>query len=502
MNAKEEFLKHVVQSKKKLIDLIINNELSPFIITHHDCDGIAAAALFSLALIRKNIPFQVRVVKYLSDAFFKDVLRDPEIKKDKLFIFIDLGSGQLDFIRHNFDLDKVVIMDHHEIRNSDDSKGKGVLIHVNPWLFNIDGRRDLSSAGVVYYLAKAIDIENKNLAHLAIIGALGDEQDVGELSSLVGLNDDIVADAIKTGLIAEEVDLRIFGRFTSPIHLALSRTTQPYLPGLSGDEEGSKIFLSRINIKLLDEETRKPRKVSDLNKEEKSKLVSSIIEHSLKYGMAPSKVKSLIGKIYLLKGEHVHPEIKDMREFASLLNSCGRLDNGNVALMVAMGDRQDYFIKSQKLAKEYAKKLANYVDWVITTNALKKQDFLQVIEGGSYIDDSLVTTLTELLLNSRKVDKRFPIIAWTELKNQESDIKISARASDDLIRNGINLGQAIQETLKHLDLKIYSRGHAPAASVEIPKNKLTRFLKILNRIISKQLNLLTTKDGNNINSLF
>ena len=53
---------------------------------------------------------------------------------------------------------------------------------------------------------------NKNLAHLAIIGALGDRQDQGENSSLIGLNRNIVKDAIDNHLCTDFVSVWFYDR--------------------------------------------------------------------------------------------------------------------------------------------------------------------------------------------------------------------------------------------------------------------------------------------------
>ena len=48
---------------------------------------------------------------------------------------------------------------------------------MNPHLFDIDGSTEISGAGVVYLFCKALDGKNKDMAHIAIVGAIGDIQE-------------------------------------------------------------------------------------------------------------------------------------------------------------------------------------------------------------------------------------------------------------------------------------------------------------------------------------
>ncbi|MBD3188499.1 hypothetical protein GF325_16835 [Candidatus Bathyarchaeota archaeon] len=488
MDSNDQLLRHVITCKDEFFKRLNREEDIIFIFTHHDADGIASGGLLARAFMRKNLPFQARVVKYITPRSIHDAITNFESFKKKFFIFSDLGSGQLKFILNQFDIERVLVLDHHEIVEGKESIPEK-LLHVNPWMFGIDGARDISATGVAYYFAKAISPENVDLAPLAIIGALGDEQDVGENSSIIGLNRKILGDCKKQDLVRETVDIKISGRYTRPIHLALSATSIPYLPGLSGDEKSCKRFLERLNIPVVNGNKGTVRTISDLSKEEKSKLVSSIIEHALKYGMKPNKIRQLIGNVYLLDAEAPNTCLRDMREYAALLNSCGRMGHGGIGLNIVVGDRGEFLLKGQKLVNEYTKRLANYMNWIFTTNALRKQEnTIQVVDGNEYIEDTMLTTLTLLLMSSRRVDKKLPIVGWTALREDDSVVKISARGFENLVKQGLHLGQAFREIIKDIDVDSVPRGHAPAASVEIPRKKLEKFLRFLVRKTNAQIN--------------
>ncbi|MBN2150640.1 MAG: DHH family phosphoesterase [Candidatus Lokiarchaeota archaeon] len=490
------FLEHIGKVKDQFLKKLEHEKATVFLVTHHDADGISAGAILSMALRRQSIPFQARVVKQISAKYIGDIaaagsregkaLSAEETADQKFFVFTDFGSGQLEFLSRNLRRDRVLIIDHHEI---EDVKEKAILsemLHVNPWLFGINGSSEISGAGVAYLFARAMDPENQALASLAIAGALGDMQDKGDKTSLAGMNRIIVDDAKNLGLVSEAVDIRLFGRYSRPIHLALSFTTDPFIPGLSGDEAACATFVQRLKIPMT-HTGEKPRTVSDLTKEEKSQLVSALIEWSLKHGMTANVIKNLLGTIYTLENEDPSTNLKDLREFASVLNSCGRLGFGGIGLAIAMGDRKEIFVEGQHVISEYRKRIANYMDWVLTTGAIKKRDGLQVLDGGTYIDDAMIGTIVSMLLTSRHVSTDTPVIGWAYIKDDPEGVKISARAVQDLVFKGLNLGVAIRDVLKETDIDSPGGGHAPAAGVEIPKGKLDKFLKALGRKVAGQL---------------
>ncbi|HME54025.1 MAG TPA: DHH family phosphoesterase [Candidatus Lokiarchaeia archaeon] len=494
------FLEYTATVKDQFLKKLEHEKTIVFIITHHDADGISAGSIMTSALKRQQIPFQARVVKQISSKYIGDItgtfrgetaencLTGPDSEcPDKFFVFTDFGSGQLDFLAKSVDRSRVLILDHHEIEEVKDETVLSGMLHVNPWLFGINGSMEISGAGVAYLFAKAMNPDNKDLAPLAIMGALGDMQDKGDKTSLTGLNRVVVEDAKNMGLISESLDLKVFGRYSRPIHLALSFTMDPFLPGLSGDETACANFVQRLQIPVKHPGTEKSRTIADMTPDEKSKFVSALIEWSMQHGMAAATIKGLVGNIYVLENEDPSTNLKDLREFASMLNSCGRQGYGGIGIAIAMGDRGEIFAEGQHVIGEYRKKISNYMDWIHTTNAIKKRDNLQVLEGAAYIDDAMIGTLVSMLLNSRSVGTDSPVVGWAFIKDDPDAVKISARAVQSLVDRGLNLGTAIRDVLKELNIDSPGGGHAPAAGVEIPKAKLDKFLRALGKRTVTQL---------------
>ena len=212
-------------------------------ISHLDADGIAAAGIVGQLLTRLEAHFRLRIAKQVDETLIQELAKEGA----QLYIFTDFGSGYLDLMKKHFAKCDVVTLDHHQ------PVGKAFprLCHVNPHLQGFDGASEISGAGVAYLAAKGLNEKNVDLAVLAVIGALGDMQDRNKQRALQGLNDFIVKDAVSTDYLKVETDLVLYGRETRPISQALSHTTNPFIPGLSGEEDRLRPQLRQERIRWV-----------------------------------------------------------------------------------------------------------------------------------------------------------------------------------------------------------------------------------------------------------
>jgi len=182
------------------------------IVTHIDADGITAGSIASIALEREGIEHEVEFVKKLDETKIqqlKDEVKNSEYKSHLIW-FTDLGTGQIQFM----DGLDCIISDHHSpesIPNNINLESRVDILlfseavkesqmnngtHLNPHLFGHDGSLEISGAGTVYLVAKALNPDkNLDLSILAIVGAVGDLQDSAN-RKLIGLNCDILNDAV------------------------------------------------------------------------------------------------------------------------------------------------------------------------------------------------------------------------------------------------------------------------------------------------------------------
>ena len=212
------------------------------LISHNDADGISAAAVIANALVEEDVQFHTTLIPRLKE----DIVNQLRSEKYDLFIFSDMGSSFVkEFNSYKHD---VIIADHHQIN---DVESESNVVHINPHLFEIDGSKDLCGAGSAYLAVRELD--KKHLAYYALIGAFGDMQ--GQ-SGFTGVNKLILDDALESGNLEVHEGLKIVSKSSEPIFKSLAYTFSPPLPGISGDLDGAREFLEKMNlsygIKILD----------------------------------------------------------------------------------------------------------------------------------------------------------------------------------------------------------------------------------------------------------
>jgi len=467
------FFKKVDQTAGAIMDFI--NEGKNFkVLAHHDADGISSASILISILTYFKARFHARIIMQLNEKSILDMFPS----KSDVLVFLDFGSGYREMIRNAVSGNDVIIIDHHEVSGT--SRENEKLIELNPHLFNLNGSYEISSAGLSFLVAEKIIPESSlNLSVLAIVGAIGDRQDRGEMRSLTGMNSIIVQKAEDAGLIKCKLGLRLFGAETRPLIKSLEYTTDPFIPGLSGDEGACYKFLKNIGI-----EPKKPdgkwKTLSDLDDAEKSNLTSNLIKYMISKGMEPKEAESIIGYTYIVNNEPYSSPLRDIREFSSLLNACGRMGKGGLGIAVCM--RYDKAIEeANRLITEYRKKISNYIAWLFENpERIKKGKYIQSFHGGSFIEDSMIGTIVSVTMNSYLFSQNKVIIAFA---NSDGQIKVSARSPSQMIK--VNIGLAIREAAEKVGGK--GGGHDVAAGAFIPIGTEECFLQILDEVIEKQL---------------
>ena len=207
------------------------------IISHLDADGISACSIIIRALNRRSMKYAVSIVQQVDEWLVSQLAKE----NNDVIIFTDIGAGQLMLISKYLSKKKVFVLDHHP----PEGEGHEGLVHVNPHLFGIDGSTEISGAGIAYLFAEALDKKNSDMAHIAIIGAIGDVQ---EDKGFKQLNMKILETAKKSGKIKVIQGLRVFGAQTKPLHKILEHCTEHVIPGITGSESRAIQFLQQIGI--------------------------------------------------------------------------------------------------------------------------------------------------------------------------------------------------------------------------------------------------------------
>jgi RecJ-like exonuclease len=451
---------------------------SIFVTSHLDADGLSAAGIMGSALYRRNARFQLRITRQLDQAYLSSLAAE----SSGFHIFTDLGSGQIPHIQETLANAQAVVLDHHPPTGAETLT---TLHQVNPHLCGFDGTYEISGAGVTYLVARHLGSSNGDLARLAVVGAVGDIQDRGDKHSLVGLNNDlIVEDAKAANALDVAIDVRLFGRETRPIHVALQYTTDPFIPGISNNPDGTLAFLRETEIEL--KEGDRWRSIAALTKEEKRRLNSSLITYMLKRNMPASEAQSIIGYVYTLKQEEPGSSSRDAREFSTLLNACGRSGQGTIGVVICMGERGDVYKRADGILKEHRRQLADGLTWLAEApGAVETRPLLQTFHATDRIPDTLVGSIAGVALNSRILDWSKPIVAFSY--TQDGRVKVSARTTRRMVKAGVNLGELMHKACEELGSGSEGGGHNIAAGATIPKGFETRFVEIVERLLTKQL---------------
>lgn len=469
----EKFLSRAAEAAKVIKE---TSEKDGFIscFSHLDADGVAAAGVIGKMLHRLGARFRIRVMQWVDDKIIAEVTAD----KPQLVILTDFGSGYLELLNEKIPNNKIVILDHHQITGNTNNPNFTML---NPHVYGIDGAVDVSGSGVAYFAAKAVDSVNVDLAPIALVGALGDMQDKYEQRGLRSLNEIIVNDAISAGLLKVEKDLTFFGRETRPIHRMLTTTTNPFIPGLSGQETEALNFVTNLGIPLKKGD--KLRSLCDLNDEERKKLCSALADYLLSKGLH-MEVENLIGYVYVFTKEEPNTALRDGREFSVLLNSTGRMDRPSLGIAICMGDRKAALEESNKILEDYRKNINKYLGWVSEKpERMRELKNIYVIYGENFINEKIIGTVSSILVSTLTNNLK-PLLAFANIEAEKA-AKFSGRTTEAAIQKGVNLGDVMRLASEANGGK--GGGHNIAAGSQVPIDKIEDFIKTADELVGRQL---------------
>jgi single-stranded-DNA-specific exonuclease len=462
------------------------------VVGHIDADGITATSIAYKSLQDQRIDVHYNFIKKIDE---NEIRRINKIGSDGVLL-VDLGSGYASKLDHP----GLCIADHHEVdpggRPPSKRKGQVTLSdfvegrsrHLNPHLFGFDGSREMSGSGAAYSIAKAMDGRNRNLAHLAIVGAVGDFQDSSECR-LIGLNRRILDDAEKIGSIHTSTDVRYFGRESRPLVNFLKYSSDPRLPRLTNDEDMCYGFLRQQRIPL--KEDGRWRCWADLRTEEKERLVGVLKE--ILESSDPGSAARLTGEVYSLAQEEPGTVMHDAKEFATLLNSCGRYEKAPTGLEVCIKGPQMKREKQNALRnlQNHRNNLKGAIEMVKGKERRVLGSVQYLVNGENDfclpVEDTVVGIVAGMLLGSGDIPCDRPLLAFALSvdDNNNEMTKASARGTKELVERGLDLSAAMR--LASESVGGTGGGHNIAAGATIPQGSEADFLAEIDRIVTAQI---------------
>lgn len=157
---------------------------------HNDADGLTSGAILTRALERQGYT----VKRYCLEKPYPAVLKKVYEQEGGIIIFADFAGRIAPMLSDlNRGRNLTLILDHHVAEESTDER----VINLDPDLFGLKGDRDISASTTCYLFALTLDPINRDMAHIAAVGAVGDGFFVD--GELVSQNRDVALEAVQQG---------------------------------------------------------------------------------------------------------------------------------------------------------------------------------------------------------------------------------------------------------------------------------------------------------------
>jgi RecJ-like exonuclease len=441
------------------------------LISHIDADGLTSAGIASAALDRAGVGHETRFSKQLDDEDLEEI----EGSGHDVVLFTDFGSGILDeVVERGF---TPVVADHHQPSQDGDCDH-----HLNPLLFEIDGSSELSGAGTAYVLARALEgdgADNRDLAALAVVGAVGDMQNQG--GGLSGANRSVVREGVDAGVLEAKQDLLLFGRQTRPLPKLLEYSTDVFIPGISKNSSGAKELLKEAGVEAKNGDGW--RRWVDLSEVERERLTNALFRKCIERGVDSSEIEELVGETYTLLNEEPGTELRDASEFSTLLNSTARYERADVGFGVCKGDRGEALAEARELLRGHRRNLRSGVEYV-GDNGVTKLENVQYFDAGDEIQDTIVGIIAGMSYSKSCVDRTKPVVAFADT-DEEGEKKVSSRGTKSLVRCGLNLAEVMSECSSAVGGD--GGGHDIAAGATIPEGAVQEFVDEVDAVVEEQM---------------
>lgn len=337
------------------------------VLTHHDADGITAAAILCQAMLRAGIRFRLRVRQDISA---------PDISGENAYLLCDTGAGMTDLPK------TTMVVDHHLPLFTGE-------FHVNPRLAGIDGDRELSAAGTAYIVAQQLG-DNRDLAGLVIPGIIGDGQEIA------GKNLEIFNEAVANGVIVPDRGLKLPGR---DMIERWYTATHPYLSGISGSEQ--------LIADMIDESR-------DQTKGDEPLRLDSLVSRVMLVA-APETTLAGLESIW---GDTFHLQrevIEDAHALTAVIDACGKTGNGDLGMALCLRSSHD-IDRAWEIARQHR---------VRVIEAVKTAGPYEGVTGMFEVKDaSVASDVADILC--RDVPATCPVLVWAKTPGG-SQCRISAR---------------------------------------------------------------------------
>ena len=190
---KAEFLEEI----RKGIGLLRAGGSEVALVHHNDSDGLTSAAILETALHRAGFT----VHRICIERVHPPIVERIHDQFPHTIFYVDLGAqGAPAISEANRGRRTTLILDHHHPNPPTDPK----VLNIATEFFGLSGEMDISASTAAYFFALELNKANRDLAHAAVLGAVGDDHERD--GALVKENRQALQDALDQGQVRFEVN--------------------------------------------------------------------------------------------------------------------------------------------------------------------------------------------------------------------------------------------------------------------------------------------------------
>ena len=182
----------IIEMERAIAEVMNGPRKTVNIFHHNDADGLSSGAILTCAFEREG--FKVR--RYCLEKPYPQVLKKVYADEGNILIFADFAGRIAPLLsKLNGEKNLTLILDHHAAEASTNPK----VYNLDPDLYGLKGDRDISASTTCYLFANILNESNRDMAHLAAVGAVGDQFFVD--GRLVSQNREAVMEAVQQGFM-------------------------------------------------------------------------------------------------------------------------------------------------------------------------------------------------------------------------------------------------------------------------------------------------------------
>lgn len=441
-------------------ELIFNSKKLK-IVSHHDSDGIASAAIAVFVARRLGLEYDVTIRNQLTP---QDVSGGSEV-----YWFNDMGSSRLKDMKNM----KAVITDHHNpaVFETHYTENGNNIFQFNPHLEGLDGSISQSGSTTTFLFSSNLLPEVSGVSHLPVIGSVGDLHDK-KFGKLVDVDREIMLLAQNVGIIEKKEDIRYFGRTSKSVSYMLRFGNDPKIKSLYDNPVAVADFLVSHG---LDRRHLKAIRWVDLSEEKRAELIEDLRGLIELEGQDSSR---LVGEVYELKSEPRSSTVRDARDFSSLINATSRKGKPEVGIRLCLFERGETMKEALRLYTDHLDSLRK-ASRILEEAHGKTSGNVLYYDFGANLENNITGTVATRIITHKKVPPSSIVVVMANLGTNK---KISARISTELSEK-IDLSVLFRQAASGVGGS--GGGHRNAAGAVVPLGKEGEFVERVNELLRK-----------------